>query len=493
MRHLRQAFCAALQALSLILALSTAHPVFAQSTYGLAARATIPVVISVTPKRIFDYSWTTQVEVHNPGPIPIEVAATFFGMTGSVVPGRHPCHSIGVGPGQTRTTALAALCTFPPGPNIGRLELDALQGIDPTTGEPSKDPSQHIFLSKALMVNDLYAPFVTNPFPGPRDSDLITIEGIPQGLLSGNKGYAVVTGLKQGLVNGSNWQSSCVAASHNENSQANVLLREGNSGQQIGGMASINLNAFLPPVMERFGFPGIDIFSAVGAPAGPYDNVTAYFSAGPQGGESSGLGIIGYCWIRNVTTSESTFAIAKYLDNNDEGREFQTAVSKSAFGRDFLVLAEIPNGDQSETNLHVAYFQHPDRVSCRIETGAAAHLSTFSQSQIRLIDPSGNVVAGGAHATEFTFDLGEKSTRNHGRNGRWLIEVAPDDAYFGGGGLYAGGLDAAPYRLTCASGNGHNQLDITGHCPIDCASNSTQSRSAVCSFPPTFDRRYCWN
>lgn len=469
----------------------------AQSTYGLAARATIPYVIATNPASAHGYRWHTHVEVHNPHLAPIDVAATYFGATGTSLPGRQTCQTLRIDPGTTASVALRALCGLPPGNYAGRLELRASGAPDPTTGAPAYDPSATTFLSKALVFRDNHAPspHPQAPLPGPRDGDQATIEGIPQGLLSGNKGFAAVTGLKQGQMFGSAWRSVCLASALNEATAAFVHLKDGNTGLPIGNFASMALDPSQSMEMAQFGGIGVDVFSAVGAPPGSYENVTAYFSTTVQGTES-GSGVLASCWLVNDTAAERSFAVAKYLDNNDDGREFRTSIGQTAFRRPFSVITGLdPTDVYGTSNLHVGYFQHPDRVSCRVDFGSSPHLASFDQVQIRLIDPDGQLAAGGPLATEFSLDLGEKSTRNSGRNGRWLIEVAPYHAFIqypDSNGVYTGGVEITPYTLTCASGNGHNQLDIVGHCRMQCQSYGGGGPDVKCDFESSFIRDRCW-
>jgi hypothetical protein len=188
--------------------------------------------------------------------------------------------------------------------------------------------------------------------------------------------------------------------------------------------------------------------------------------------------------ISDMLTNTRAFEVAKYVDDNDDGRQFLTQEQKTAFGSQFAIVSEIPNPSDpvAYSDLHVAYFQHPDRVACTVRWSPGPH-PTSDQIQMRLIDPDGVVVAGGPSLSTFTFDLGEKPSRYKGRNGRWLVEVAPDRAYSSGcGGLCPGGLQVTDYSLTCASGNGHNALDVSGHCKMACTQDA---------FPPGTTDFHC--
>jgi len=234
----------------------------------------------------------------------------------------------------------------------------------------------------------------------------------------------------------------------------------------------------------------LNVFTAVGA-AGNFDNVTALFSTAAQGGVG-GAAIVAFCRIFDLTHGQAAFAIAKYLDNHDEGRQHHTDVSQTSYGAGFFVLAEVDENDKTDqTNLHVAYFQHPDRVRCEVRF-LNPDIPFFDLGQVRLIDPDGSVVAGGPGQTSFQADLGEKSTRHNGRNGRWLVEVGPLRTFkmtCGKGlSLCSGSASFTAYTVSCSSGNGHNQLDIVGHCPMSCPVDKSQKGNTwfLCGFDQPF-------
>jgi hypothetical protein len=437
-----------------------ATSVSAQSPYGLAARQAIPWVMEFTNDRPWS-SWMTEIDVHNPAKVSVTVVPTYLGAVATPTPGRHTCNPITVGPGQTAEFPLFAVCPLAPGLNYGRLELSAL------IPGGTESPSDSIFLANARV-----------SYPG---ATVFTVEGFPEGNLSGNRSTALVTGLKNGLVNGYQWRSFCGAAALNDPTAVVVRLFDG-SGNPVGIGTGAPLDP--PSSVEMEVFP--DVFAAVGAPSGSQANVTAAFSSLSP----TGAGVFGFCLVENLDTGDRAFEVAKYLDNNDEGREYRTAVNETSYGQPFAVVSEVTEDLMAASNFHVAYFQHPDRVYCEV-TFSSPH-STFDQVQMRLIDPDGQVVAGGPHQTTLHVDLGEKPQRYGGRNGRWLVEVAPDRTYLGDcdAGILRyvcpGKAEMTPYTLTCSSGNGHNQLDFIGHAVMLCAKDG--AKEALCAFanPPFF-------
>ena len=448
-----------------ILVLGAYPSVRAQSPYGLAARQSIPLVMEERDDRGLPV-WTTQIEIRNPGAAALTVRLDLFMQAGQI-----GCTPQSVPAGGTTQVSLTVACpTLNPvccAPDYGRLELNAL----PLAPAPS-DPADRLFLAKARLSG-----------PGTR---AYTVEGFPQGNLSGNRRFAAATGLKSGLVGNSQWKTFCFAESVDEAPQVWVKLVDP-SGNIVG-----LFSAMTPPLVPSFnpidGF-GADVFAAVGAPLGNYDNITALFSTGPTGG-TGGAGALAFCRIVNLTTNQEAFEIAKYLDNSDEGRQHQTSVSKSSTGAPFSVVAETGEGTkEASTNLHVAYFQHPDRVRCTVRFNPSPSLGFHSDfGQMRMLDEAGNVVAGGPGVTTFQVDLGEKSTEYNGQNARWMIEVAAARTIKTGGGqsLHSGGLLGREYTLSCSSGNGHNQLDIVGGCKMACVADKSDNDYFLCSFdgPP---------
>jgi hypothetical protein len=464
-----------------VLLFAVTPPAGAQSPYDLSARQSIPFVVDVF-QQLGERTVATgqsEINVHNPGAFCIRVQPTYMGAVGSATPGQSPCSPRVLTPGETAEFSLRAQCPqLNPGLNYGRLELFATSAGTADSDmcpPPSEEPSDLVFLANAR-VGWL--------------SRFFTVEAFPLGQLSANKSFAVVNGLKSGLVDGYQWASHCYAEPINESMPVFVRLQE-RFGNPLGAFTSA---AFSPPAIEMQTFLP-EIFTAVGAPPGNYSDVTARFATSiVNGGGQGGGGIFGFCLIDNQTTGQTAFQIAKYLDNNDEAREARTAVSHDRFGGELYVRTELPYSDdlRDQTNVHVAYFQHPDRIHCHIDYQPVPSLATFDMVQMRLIDPDNVVVAGGPHVQDLTFDLGDKSQRYSGRNGRWLVEVGPDRIFQSGGGLslYTGGLQGASYTLTCTSGNGHNQLDVIGHCRMDCQKDV--NNEALCPFDAPFEPKRCY-
>jgi hypothetical protein len=458
-----------------VLLLSLCSYAHAQSPYGRAARQTIPFVIDQLDE--LGPKWTTEIDIRNPGSQPITVRLTYFGAVGTPKAFRLDCTPQTVGAFATSEFELRSACFLTPfGINFGRLELSAL----PEVPGPTDDPASLTFLTSARVSS--------------RGGSLFTVEGFPQGNLSGNRRFAAVTGLKSGLVDGSQWRTSCYAAALNEPVPVFIGLVDGN-GQPLGVVATSLDPGAAPPVEMQ---PFLDVFAAAGVPPGNYSNVTALFSTA---GGGAGAGVFGLCRIMNTSFDKEAFEVAKYLDNNDEAREHVTSKDRTSYGETFSIVSEVPSGNDLPlwSNLHVAYFQHPDLVKCTVRFHSNPNLPFTDVGQVRLIDPDGNVAVNPIHAPSpsFILNLRDKSRHHAGGNGRWLIEVGADRAVKEGGCfqcLHSGSLLYTDYDLTCSSGNGHNQLDIVGLCDMSCVKDKTKGHEGevLCSFANQVDSQTCY-
>jgi hypothetical protein len=452
------------------------RPAAALSPYGLASIQTIPFVLERDDER--GIVWQTEVNVHNPGPVTLEIEPTYFGAIGTPTPGRVTCNRVFLPSRGTAQFTVRSLCPLGVGFNVGRLELAHTKTVPPPSmGSFSEDPADQVFLANARLL---------------RAGKILAVEGFPEGRLSGNRSFAAVTGLKSGTLNGEQWRTLCYAATLDEAVPVFIRLVDA-TGQPLGGFAGAALDPALGKEMQIFS----DVFNDAGVPPGNFENVTALFSTSilPNGGQG-GPAVVGFCRIVNVTQDQEAFHIAKYLDNHDLARQYRTSTDRTSFGAKLYVGTEIdPDTQRGTTNLHGAYFQHPDRIACEIRFGSANKLATFDMVQVRLIDPNGSVVAGGPQAQRFTFDIGAAAARSalaDGGNGKWFVEVAPDRGYNGCKNcLHQGGLDATPYSLTCSSGQGHNDLDIVGHCGMRCTPVPNRAPEVLCAFDTPFDPANC--
>jgi hypothetical protein len=150
--------------------------VLAQSPYGLSARQTIPWVIDLVDER--GPVWTTEIDVHNPGPASLTLSVTYLGALGTPTPGNFPCNPVTSPPGPPPVHPARRL-SLAQGLNLRRLEMSARP-----SGVP-EEPSNPVFTANAR-VSGL-------------GGSLFAVEGFPEGYLSGARGPAAATGLAERL------------------------------------------------------------------------------------------------------------------------------------------------------------------------------------------------------------------------------------------------------------------------------------------------------
>jgi hypothetical protein len=208
-------------------------------------------------------------------------------------------------------------------------------------------------------------------------------------------------------------------------------LRDGD-GQPIGKDV---LTAVKPFSLERFR----DVFSLVGAPAQPFENVRAIFA--PAGGGDSALG---YCVATARTSLPQGQTLVYTLAQVDEPLEQTRRRSISV-----MSTPEVQRGarfrlDPAESEVvHGLFVRHPDRFSCGVQASDELFLA--------LIPPDGAARIGGASGLTGWFDTGPRSTVNDGISGLWALEVS-----WGTGALRNRPVD---YALSCRSGNGMSLAD----------------------------------
>lgn len=276
----------------------------------------------------------------------------------------------------------------------------------------------------------------------------------------------VVTGLRRlAAANGAPaFQSNCFVGKMNQvvvnssfpavDSDVLVTLRNA-AGTQVGATTTFHV---APGRLTRL----LDVFAAVGAPAGNYDDVRATF-------EESGTGepgILAFCTVQDNTSFGADFRIAK------QERGFsQITLKQTPYAQDEHVLRDSTIGNDTflsglsapraftipagatGSNTHVVYFRHPDYVQCEL-INPVTKLPMIADYglEMRMIGPEGQVIAGGALAVGWgPIYMGDKSNRNNGSNTRYTIEVETNGK---------ANSAAKPYKLHCISGSGHTDADI---------------------------------
>lgn len=389
-----------------VLALSgvaLAGTAMAQSASGYATLIRVPVAVNTA-------TFSTTLNIHNPNAQTINVGVVYYGAVGTTSPGPLTCATQNIASGATRQVTLASLCGFGIGTsNFGHLRLQEL--------------------------NIQNVPFAVYSRVSTFGGDGFSVEGFPIGSITGSQGANYATGLRR-QAGAPGYQSNCFVASMAE--PVEVLWRlQDSTGTQIGSDQSTVLAA---DQMVRF----LDVFQAVGAPAGNYSNVTARFAESTAFNEP---GYMAFCTVQNNTSFDADFRFAKEQTPADERSLKFTSTSTTGLG----IVLSIP--DAITQDVLGIYLQHPDWVQCALSGTGSADL------EMRLKDPRGNVVAGGNDVTSFgEVYLGERSTRNGGENGLWTLEVE--------NGAFALTYPKA-YGVSCESGNGANRALRLGTEPAE--------------------------
>ncbi|MGE5101958.1 MAG: hypothetical protein ACM3SX_18390 [Deltaproteobacteria bacterium] len=230
-------------------------------------------------------------------------------------------------------------------------------------------------------------------------------------------GSSEVIGLKrQSAAPG--YQSNCFIGSRDDPSTLVQIALYSASNVQIGNTLSRVLG---PNELVRY----LDVFAAVGAPAGDYSNVRAEFST------FVGTALIAFCTVQDNTSFGADFRIAGESEPHDVTRQFYTSTGDAGWS--------FPTPGQKAV-FNVAY-RAPDRARCVVMG------SHFSAIELRVKDPSNTVVAGGNDV----WDTGEFAVD---ASGVWTLEVSVRE-------------DVTPpaypvdYGLDCWSGNGHAQIGVS--------------------------------
>jgi hypothetical protein len=211
----------------------------------------------------------------------------------------------------------------------------------------------------------------------------------------------------------------------------------------------------------------LDVFSAVGAPAGDWVDATATVAL-PPGTMLTGDGepsLVSFCTVQDNTSFGADFRIAKQEFN---GFGIFGAMRSSAHRSPVLVgPIQVPGVVQpnsfaippgSSRNAHVVYFRHPDFVSCVLTTVAGLPAPSYGlEMRLSHLDQAGwRVVAGGNDAISTgSIYLGDRASWFENP---YVIEVESNGQNEG---------QARPYVIHCISGSGHTRYEqvLTGGTP----------------------------
>jgi hypothetical protein len=372
-----------------LVSLGLAGSALAQSTDGFGTIIRVPIVVNSS-------SYGSTLTLRNEGSVTANISVTFYASTGSAV-GSKSCGIVNVPAGQTVEQSFAALCAMPlpGGSQFGQLHLYEL--------------------------NNENVPFSAYTRVQTPTGNGFSVEGFKIGTMTGTDSFSYVTGLKRQAA-APGYTSNCFIASVGEAVDVQWGLQT-SAGVALGTTQNVSLAA---NGMVRLS----DVFTAVGAPAGDYSNVTASFSEQTLGGEP---GFAAFCTVQNNTSFDADFRIAKDLNPADARTRKFVSASTTGLGAGLALAAY---GDQHVLGLNL---QNPDWVQCAISA------TTPTNFEFRLKDPSGAVVVGGDSVNSFgEVYLGERSARTVGL---WKLEIE---------GANALATFPLAYSVNCQSGNGTN-------------------------------------
>ena len=225
----------------------------------------------IVPVVVDSPSYASQVFIHNPGASSASISVDYTGATGSATPGPLHCPAVAIPAGNVIKASLGELCpSLDPGSNFGSLELS---GSMITAYARVQTPSGNGFSIEAIS-----------------DFDSTCCVSDVLGLFRQAAPPA--------------YQSNCFLLNR-EPRAGRILIT---LAQGDGAPIAVQIVDLQPGEIVRL----LDVFDALGAPPGDYDNIRARFeSVTPL----LGGGPVYYkaaCTVQNNTSFDADFRIAKF-------------------------------------------------------------------------------------------------------------------------------------------------------------------------------------
>ena len=378
-----------------------------QATAASGSVVVIPLVAQTA-------SFSTEIVVRNPNPVPITLNVAFYEGLNSGTPGPKACTQLTVAATESKPFLLSSQCPMGAGGHFGMLVLE----------------------DAALQKTNVFFAYSRTQTPGFIG---FSVEGFPIGAFSGAPADSL--GLKsQAAAPG--FQSNCFAGALGEAVSYQLLLRDGTTNALIGGPLTRTLQPF-----EMFRY--LDVFALAGAP-GDHSNVRANFTV-----TSGGQALVAFCTVQENIQLSADFRIAKSIDALNNGQRRVTCIGQDNCGLGNPVSVSQPETiTVAEGNLRRVYsmiLTQPDYIRCDL-VGSAGDLSNL-QMRLRVPgDPFTSAVfvpsigdSGGANDTTFYVYTGERNAVNGGTATRWFIDVETR--------TQATATDLK-FGITCSSGNG---------------------------------------
>jgi hypothetical protein len=198
----------------------------------------------------------------------------------------------------------------------------------------------------------------------------------------------------------------------------------------------------------------LDVFASTDAnPGEEFDNWMIEFTPRGAGGR---VGIAAFCTVQDNTSYQADLRMAKIFWGRQGWAAEEAQLARNQYWNEDVLARkfEIPPGDFSNT--HLLYFRRPDTVKCEVvsseyPTGNTidppARLTLADGLEIRMLDATGAVIAGGSGMTSTgQIYLGDRAGSLAEVDGRYLVEVESN-------GQNTAATRA--YSLYCTSGSGN--------------------------------------
>jgi hypothetical protein len=424
-------------ALAAVFAIATPD-VIAQSTDGFHEIQVFPIVVDST-------SFTQRFSFRTTPEGVATVSPRYFPASGTSQAVALSCPDFEIPAGGATRDGLRSICPgLAPGSQFGFLVLEQ-------TG-----PSHRSFSGFSRVSNPAGAGFAVEAFAGHTFTSA----------------FSTATGLRRKAATQDSpaYQTNCFIGLMGEHegpattSKVQISLLD-QAGAALGGALAYDL---LPGQLVRV----LDVFSAVGAPAGDHDSASMVARQVLQP-DVERPGIISFCTVQDNTSFGADFRVAKQeygflalgmeLPNGQGaydghvGRITLAVSTLSPWGASPADYFNISPGS-GQQNSHVIYFRHPDWASCELVNRQTYERMDPSMGlEMRLLalnegDTAFEVIAGGSGITGWErIYLGDKREHMLGMNAPYVLQV--EDSSGGNPG-------PLQYGLRCRSGSGHTRGDL---------------------------------